>query len=144
MAQEQDKAAAPKIEKPYPALSMDNEFFWTGGEKGELRFKQCNACQHYIHPPTPYCKECLSDDISIKIVSGKAKIATFSINYQQWHPAFKPPYVTAMVEIDEAPYVRLTTQIVNCEPTDVRVGQSVRVIFEQAGPAWLPHFELDI
>ena len=52
--------------------------------------------------------------------------------------------MTAMVEIEEAPYVRLTTQIVNCEPENVQVGQNVRVTFKQAGPAWLPLFEPDL
>jgi uncharacterized OB-fold protein len=132
-----------EIPKPYPALTAENEFFWTSGEDGELRFQRCNACSQYLHPPTPYCPLCLSNDIGVEAVSGHATIATFSVNHHQWHPAFPPPYVVAMVEIAEAPYVRLTTRIVNCELDEVRVGQPVRVLFEQVGPAWLPLFEPD-
>jgi hypothetical protein len=36
--------------------------------------------------------------------------------------------------------VRLTTNIVGCEPAEVRVGLPVEVAFRQAGPAWLPVF----
>jgi uncharacterized OB-fold protein len=127
--------------QPYPAPSPDTDFFWTSGESGILRFKQCAACGHYLHPPKPRCPDCLSDRIEIVAVSGRATVAAKTVNYHPWHPAFPPPYVLAIVEIAEAPYVRLTTRIVTADPEGVAIGDAVRVRFEQAGPAWLPLFE---
>ena len=56
-------------------------------------------------------------------------------------PGFEPPYVIANVALDEDPSVRLTTNIVGCDPDDVHVGQEVAVRFEQHEDVWLPLFE---
>jgi uncharacterized OB-fold protein len=53
-----------------------------------------------------------------------------------------PPYVIALVELDEQPALRLMTNIVNCEPADVAIGARVRVVFEHHDDVWIPLFEL--
>ena len=50
------------------------------------------------------------------------------------------PYIIAWVSIDEQPDVRLTTNLVDIEPDDVRIGMPVRVLFEHAEDVWLPLF----
>lgn len=55
-------------------------------------------------------------------------------------PSFAPPYVIAVVALDDAPPVRLTTNLVDIDPDDVRVGQRVRVRFEQQDDVWFPVF----
>jgi acetyl-CoA acetyltransferase len=55
-------------------------------------------------------------------------------------PSFAPPYVIAVVALDDAPAVRLTTNVVDVEPDDVRVGQRVTVRFEQQDEIWYPVF----
>jgi len=47
------------------------------------------------------------------------------------------------VTIAEQDDVRLTTNIVNCEPDDVTIGMPVRVTFEEREDVWLPLFEPD-
>jgi uncharacterized OB-fold protein len=131
----------PEDSRPFPALTPETEFFWTGGAVGELRFKRCRACRTFMHPPQPYCPQCLSQDIAVEVVSGRAEVAAFTVNHHPWHPAFPPPYVIAIVEIEDAPGVRLTTRIVNCPVDAVQIGQSVQVLFDRADPAWLPLFE---
>ncbi len=123
-----------------PLLTPENRFFWTAGADGELRFKRCRDCARWIHPPAPRCRACLGDDLEVAAVSGRARVGGFTVNYQPWLPGFPPPYVIAIVEIEEAPYVRLTTNIVDCDPDDVHIGMPVQVRFEQAGEAWLPLF----
>jgi uncharacterized OB-fold protein len=63
-------------------------------------------------------------------------------------PGPELPYVVAIVEIEEDPSVRLTTNIVNIEPGDVRIGMPVRAVFEHhadddEGDVWIPLFEPD-
>ena len=41
-----------------PALDFDNEFFWTSGRDGVLRFLRCAECEVLVHPPVPYCAQC--------------------------------------------------------------------------------------
>src|SRR5205085_1544912 len=79
-----------------PRVTPDNEFFWTSGADGRLRFLRCDECNYYVHPPSPICPECLSKRLTPTPVSGRATVATFTINHQQWMPALEPPYVIAI------------------------------------------------
>jgi uncharacterized OB-fold protein len=49
-------------------------------------------------------------------------------------------YVIGVVAIDEQPDVRLTTNIVDVDPADVRIGMPVEVVFEDHHPVYLPLF----
>ena len=122
-----------------PRLDDDVRFFWTSGEDGVLRFLHCNDCGFFIHPPGPVCPRCLSRNVAPQAVSGRAHVETFTVNYQQWIPG-SDPYIIAWVSIDEQPDVRLTTNLVDVEPEDVRIGMPVRVLFEHGDDVWLPLF----
>lgn len=130
-----------------PRLDDTNREFWTGGAHGELRFWRCQDCGFYLHPPQPICPIDHSKRLAPEAVSGRARVASFTINHQPWMPGLEPPYVVAIVEIVEQPSVRLTTNIVNCEPGAVRIGMPVRVVFEHHtdpdGDVYLPLFEPD-
>jgi uncharacterized OB-fold protein len=81
-------------------------------------------------------------------VSGKATVAAFTVNRQKWIPGFEPPYVVAMVELDDEPDVRLITNVVGVAIEDVRVGMAVEVFFEdwtamsgdEDSRVWIPLF----
>jgi uncharacterized OB-fold protein len=122
-----------------PRLSEDNEFFWTAGADGVLKFLRCNACHFYIHPPGPICRRCLSRDLEPHAVSGRGRVETFSVNYQQWIPG-SDPYIIAWVSIDEQPDVRLTTNLIDVEPDDVTVNMAVEVTFEHIDDVYVPLF----
>jgi uncharacterized OB-fold protein len=133
-------AGAPPF-RLLPRVTDENRFFWTSGADGRLRFLRCDECGTYVHPPSPICPECLSKALSPAAVSGRATVATFTINHQPWIPGYDPPYVIAIVEIDEQPSVRLMTNIVGCSPDDVRIGMPLQVTFEAYDDVWLPYFE---
>ncbi|HVA09034.1 MAG TPA: OB-fold domain-containing protein [Acidimicrobiales bacterium] len=122
-----------------PRLSDENRFFWTAGAEGVLQFLRCNACQFIIHPPGPVCRRCLSRDIAPASVSGKGRVETFSVNYQQWIPGSEP-YIIAWVSIVEQPDVRLTVNLIDVEPDDVRIGMEVEVTFEHNDDVYIPLF----
>jgi uncharacterized OB-fold protein len=136
-----DVDEAPKPFRVLPRIDDTNEFFWTSGQDGQLRFLRCQHDGTYVHPPAPVCPVCLSRDVAPAPVSGRATVATFTINHQPWYPGLDPPYVIAIVEIEEQPSVRLMTNIVGCPPDDVHIGMAVEVAFEQyADDVWLPFF----
>ena len=124
-----------------PRLTPDNEAFWTSGADGVLRFQKCTTCGFFVHPPGPLCPTCRTRTLVRTAVSGRATVATYTINHQPWIPGLDPPYVVAIVEIDEQPSVRLMTNGVGCAPDDVYVGMPVRVVFEHHDDVWLPLFE---
>ena len=125
--------------RPLPELTPETEFFWTSGADGSLRFKYCAACERYLHPPGPACPQC-GGDLEIRRVCGRATVVGVTVNHQQWLPDMPPPYVIALVAIDEDPLVRLTTLIVDSEPDEVRIGLRVEVRFEHREDVWLPVF----
>jgi uncharacterized protein len=46
-------------------------------------------------------------------------------------PDLATPYVVAIVELNEQVGLSMMTNIVGCEPSSVRVGAAVHVVFEQ-------------
>jgi acetyl-CoA acetyltransferase/uncharacterized OB-fold protein len=127
--------------RPLPELSLATSWFWTSGEDGTLRIQGCADCNRLVHPPVPICPACGSRSWAPTPVSGRATVVGFTVNGHQWLPGFEPPYVVAVVALAEDPTVRLTTNVVGCEPGDVHVGQVVQVRFEQHDDVWLPLFE---
>src|SRR5438105_8741283 len=98
-----------------PEVTADSAAFWTGGERGELRIHRCRSCGRLFHPPAPTCFRCRSSDVGPDVVSGRATVAGFTVTHHQWFPGFPPPYAIAVVELEEQPDVRLTTNVIECE-----------------------------
>jgi acetyl-CoA acetyltransferase/uncharacterized OB-fold protein len=126
--------------RPLPQLTPQNEFFWTAGADGVLRIQECQSCQSLIHPPAPICRYCRSHQMGVRDVSGAATLTAFTVNQRFGFPALPPPYVVAQVAIVEDPRVRLTTNIIECDPDDLELGQAVEVEFEKFEDVWLPLF----
>jgi len=129
------------LPRPLPSLTDQNTFFWTAGRDGALRFQQCTNCRGLVHPPMPLCPYCRHDEMRIATVSGRGVVVGCTVNHHPWDPRFPPPFAIALVAIEEDPRVRLTTNIVGCDPDRARVGMQVQVRFEQVDDVWLPLFE---
>ena len=125
---------------PLPQLTFDNEFFWTSGADGVLRIQGCNDCKALIHPPQPICRYCYSHNVAPSEVSGRAVLSAFTVNHRFSIPGLSAPYVVAQVAIEEDPRVRLTTNIIDCDPEELELGRVVEVVFEQNDDVWLPLF----
>ena len=124
--------------RPLPEITPANEWFWRSGEDGRLRIQACQDCATLVHPPVPICPNCRSLSSAPREVTGRATIAGYTVNSQQWHPDFVPPYVIAVVALEEDPHVRLTTNIVECDPDEVHVGQQVKYsTYEDGDKVWL-------
>ena len=127
--------------RPLPELTPANEWFWTSGADGRLSVQRCGECATLVHPPVPICPRCRSRASEPAPVSGRGVVVGYTINAHPWLPGFDPPYVVAVVALEEDPEVRLTTNIVGCDPADVHIGQEVAVRFEKHEDVWIPLFE---
>lgn len=132
-------ATPPRI---LPALNDSNRAFWTGGEHNALYILRGRDSGRFVHPPEDATPE--DGPLEPVAVSGKARVFTFTVNYQPFHPLVPPPYVIALVELVEQADLRVPTNIVNCPVDDVVVGMPVRVVFEQHGEVFVPLFEPDL
>jgi acetyl-CoA acetyltransferase/uncharacterized OB-fold protein len=129
------------VTRPLPQITAENEYFWTAGADGELRILECQKCQSLIHPPAPICRYCRSEELGVRTVSGKGTLSAFTVNHRFGFLDMPPPYVVAQVAIAEDPRVRLTTNIVECDPDTLVPGQPVEVVFQQLEDVWLPVFK---
>jgi uncharacterized OB-fold protein len=130
----------PPAYRMLPEVTQYSEAFWTGGAHDELRIYRCQSCRRWFHPPTAACFRCRSRDVGPETASGRARVAAFTVNEHPWFPGFPPPYVVAIVELDDEPDVRLTTNIVGCQLDRLAVGLPVRVVFEERDDVWIPLF----
>jgi uncharacterized OB-fold protein len=128
---------------PLPELDPLNTAFWTGGGEGSLLISRCLACRRYLHPPVPICRFCLGREVTPEAVTGSGQVLTFTINRQQWLPGLPPPYVIAVIGLDDDPELRMTSRLIGVDPEWVHIGMRVRVQFQPAGDVWLPLFSPD-
>lgn len=126
--------------RPLPAVTAQDEFFWTSGADGLLRFQECESCDALIHPPQPVCRYCRGQQIGTRAVSGHATLIGFTVSHRFTVPGLPTPYVVAQVAIEEDTRVRLTTNAVGCDPDQLELGMRMEVVFEHIEDVWLPQF----
>ena len=129
--------------KPLPSVNADNENFWKGCSRHELRFQKCRQCGFVRWPASFICPECHSTDAELITASGKGKIYSFVVYHVAYHPGFKDdlPYVVALVELDEGP--RFLSNIVGCDPNAVACDIPVEVAWDDITDEWsLPKFRI--
>jgi uncharacterized OB-fold protein len=117
---------------PTPRVNAETKPFWQATAEGRLSLPHCNACGFVIWYPRARCPECHSTDVRWQDASGGGTIYSFSIT-RKGQGAYREagPYVLAYVELDEGP--RVLTNIVDCDPEALEVGQRVRVVFHDTG-----------
>jgi uncharacterized OB-fold protein len=125
-----------------PVLDEEHRFFWTSGADGRLRFLRCQSCGYYLHPPIPRCPRCGSREVEPEVVSGRGELWSYTVNHQSWDGSTEP-YVICWVQLLEQEGLRLTSNLIGCDPDQVRIGMPVRVVFERHGEVWFPIFEPD-
>jgi uncharacterized protein len=118
---------------PAPEPDELTRFFWEGVAEHRLLIQRCNQSGHFLHPPMPHCRFCLSTDLAPVQVSGQAVLDTFTIVMQPLHPFFlsKVPYNLSVVELPEQPGLKMVTNVLDCEPDDLRVGMALTVSFRE-------------
>lgn len=132
---------ATAVARQLPSVEPETAFFWTCGAENQLKICRCAGCGFYIHPPLPNCPQCGGAQVSPSPVSGRARVASFTVNHQRWVPGLSVPFVFAAVELVEQAELYVFTNIVGCPVEDVRIGMAVAVVFEQHGDIFLPMFQ---
>jgi uncharacterized OB-fold protein len=117
------------IRHPAPGADWETRGYWEGAARGELVLQRCRACGAVQHRPRAVCALCLGGEIEHFAASGRGTVHTFTVTHQNQAPGFREacPYVLAYVDLEEGP--RLLTNVVGCEPAQVRIGMPVVVEF---------------
>lgn len=114
-----------------PATDALTKRFFTAGR---LVFQRCAACGHVQHPPTDVCGACQGFAFTEHASDGSGRIESLTVAHYAVHPALRGrvPYAVVLVSVDDAPGVRVIGNVLNRAPAELRIGQRVRVCFEEA------------
>lgn len=121
--------AAPGPRFDLPTIEDESRGFWDAARQGKLMVGSCRACARLHYYPRPMCPHCWSEDTALTEVSGHGVIYTWSTVFMNDLPPFKErlPYVAAQVDLAEG--LRITTNLVDCDPDQLSIGQAVSVVF---------------
>jgi uncharacterized OB-fold protein len=134
------RALSAAFARKLPVIEPGTAFFWTSGAQGVLKIQRCTECRTWQHPPLPRCAKCHSEAVAPEAVSGRGRIASYTVNYQNWLPNLPIPYIFGVVELAEQSELYVFTEIQ--APVDsVDIGQPVTVIFEHLEDVYLPLFK---
>jgi uncharacterized OB-fold protein len=122
-------AEAPHVRRTQPRPTSESKPFWDACARHELFIQRCDSCGRFWFPPSNRCQHCWSDASAWTPVSGCGELFSFTVYHRAYAPELveQLPYVVGVVELEEGP--RLITNIVGCEPDQVRVGMPVEVVF---------------
>jgi uncharacterized OB-fold protein len=129
-----------RTEKPLPRVNDTSRPYWDGVQAGKLLLQRCRACGSFVHYPRAWCPACWKTDLEWVESRGKGRIVTFTVVHQALESyAGDVPYVLAVVRLDEGQ--QIMTNIVEVDPSQVRVELAVEVVFEErAGGFRVPQF----
>ncbi len=123
-------AQEKKYAKPLPHLDEENRPWWEALKRHELYLQKCRDCGALRYYPRAQCPECLSPRTEWVRASGRGKVYTFTVTWQNQAAGFREsiPYVMAYVQLDEGP--KMLTNIIDCGPEQVKIGMPVEVVYE--------------
>jgi hypothetical protein len=84
--------------------------FWDASVRRELVLQRCRACGAWQFYPRPFCLRCDGDELEWAAAAGTGTVYSLTTVHLQVTPDLGPPYVVAIVELDEGP--RLLANIV--------------------------------
>ena len=121
---------------PAPAVSRETLPWWQAAAEHRLVVQECRACRRRQLPPGPICRRCRSFDLGWCQVPGTGAVYTYTIVHRAMIPslAARLPYVVIVVELDDGGGARLASNLVEADPSRVRVGMRVEVVWEDMGP----------
>ncbi|HEV8625711.1 MAG TPA: Zn-ribbon domain-containing OB-fold protein [Acidimicrobiia bacterium] len=113
--------------RPLPRPTDVSRPHWDGARRGELLVQRCTGCGRPVFLPALACPYCAAGTLEWSRSSGLGVVHTFTVVWRPASPAFEAPYVVAVVELDEGWH--MLTNVVDCEPGEVWIGQPVEVAF---------------
>lgn len=103
--------------------------FWEGLRERRILLQYSPSSGEYVFYPRVLAPGTLADDLEWREASGAATLYSFTIARRPTAPPWRDraPQVIAIVELAEGP--RLTSELVNAQPAEVKVGMPLRPVF---------------
>ncbi len=107
---------------PSPPENVEHTAFWASANEGKLMIPRCKDTGKFFWYPRNISPFTLSTNVEWVEASGKGEIYTYSVMRRA-----DPNYVIAYVTLEEG--VSVMTNIVECDPNSVSIGQKVELTF---------------
>ncbi|MFE9450718.1 Zn-ribbon domain-containing OB-fold protein [Streptomyces sp. NPDC006739] len=130
-----------------PVTDADGAPFWQYAARGELRVQTCADCAEPRFPPRPCCPHCQSFASEWRLMSGRARVWSYVVPHPPLLPdyAARAPYNVVVVELADAPRIRLVGNVVShagaaldsVAPERIRIGARVQAVFADGMPQWV-------
>ncbi|MCD2466262.1 MULTISPECIES: Zn-ribbon domain-containing OB-fold protein [unclassified Streptomyces] len=136
-----------------PVTDEDGAPFWEYAAQGELRVQSCADCGELRFPPRPCCPHCQSFASEWRPMSGRGRIWSYVLPHPPLLPEYaaQAPYNAVIVELADAPRIRLVGNVVatpdaplnSVDPSRLRIGAPVRVAFAEIDGVVVPRWLLE-
>lgn len=110
---------------PPVTVLPDVQPFWDAANEGRLLVKHCTDCGETHYYPREVCPHCMSTATEWLSTAGRGTLYSFSTSQRG-----DVTHTVAFVTLDEGP--SMLTNIVDCDPATLQVGQKVSLVFRSA------------
>ena len=121
--------------KPSPVPDEVSKPFWDACNEGRLVVQNCTACSRLQHPPQKACLVCGSDaNMEFRAMSGRGKIHGYLVSHDSRVMMLQQiqPFNLAVVELEDAPEIKMLSHLPGTPTDEVPVGATVHVEFEES------------
>jgi uncharacterized OB-fold protein len=127
-----DGAERKMLPTPAPVVTPETRPYWEGAAEGRLMLQRCANCTSVVWYPRGLCPKCGRLSLDWFTATGNGTVYSYTVNRRgAGDYARRAPFVLAYVELEEGP--RVLTNVVNCDPESVRIGDPVRAVFHPTG-----------
>lgn len=133
--------------KPLPSIDPDTAPYWRAAKEHRLSLMRCVETQRFIHPPgpgSPFTGGTETEWVDLgSDITGT--LYSYIVVYRAFARGFAEdvPYVTALVDIDQAPGARIIANILDADPETLTIGQPLRMTWiDVTEDVTLPQWEI--
>jgi uncharacterized OB-fold protein len=110
--------------------------YWDSLREHSVRVQKCDSCGTFRHVPKEICSRCMSTEFSWSPTTPAGEVYAHTVIHRPPTPAYQQdaPYVLVHVAMDDG--FRMIAGMPGIAPDSVRIGQRVRVTYEDVTPDW--------
>ncbi len=118
-----------EFSRPMPVPTPTTQPFWDALAQRTIRIQYSPSTQRYVFYPRVLAPGTLADDLEWREISGAASLHSYTVSHRPVAPHFADEvlHIIAIGRWDEGP--RFATEIVNADPSELRVGMRIRPVF---------------
>lgn len=118
--------------RPLPDIEGPDRPFWGALRRREVLVQRCRDCGTHRFPAARCCAQCRSDSSEWVVVAPTGIIETWCIFHRPYFDDLAVPYTVIQVRLDCG--VRLFSNPVGVEASELRSGLAVEAVFEDVTP----------